>query len=88
MLGLITSEPKQWQHQGLVVRDGHGCIWGRLAYRFLAETFGESQIVLGTDYPFALGDNRPLATLEQAGFSPATVEKITASNAKRFLGLK
>src|SRR5580765_3288636 len=30
---------------------------------FLVQTFGEDQIVLGTDYPFALGDSKPLDTL-------------------------
>jgi aminocarboxymuconate-semialdehyde decarboxylase len=58
------------------------------AIRFLVETFGDSQIVLGTDYPFGLGESDPLGRLEQAGFDPAVVEKITSSNAKRFLGLK
>jgi aminocarboxymuconate-semialdehyde decarboxylase len=58
------------------------------AIRFLVETFGDSQIVLGTDYPFGLGESDPLGRLEQAGFDPAVVAKITSANAKRFLGLK
>ena len=58
------------------------------AIRFLVETFGDSQIVLGTDYPFALGDADPMGTLEQAGFAAGTAAKITATNAKRFLALK
>jgi len=58
------------------------------AIRFLVETFGEAQIVLGTDYPFALGDSNPLGTLEQAGFDSSIVSKITSANAKRFLALK
>jgi aminocarboxymuconate-semialdehyde decarboxylase len=58
------------------------------AIRFLVETFGEGQILLGTDYPFGLGESDPLGRLEQAGFDPAVVAKITSANAKRFLGLK
>jgi len=58
------------------------------AIKFLVETFGETQIVLGTDYPFALGDSDPLGTLGQAGFDSSTVSKITSTNAKRFLALK
>jgi aminocarboxymuconate-semialdehyde decarboxylase len=58
------------------------------AIKFLVQTFGESQIVLGTDYPFALGERDPLGALEQAGFDPSTIAKITSTNAKRFLGLK
>ena len=33
------------------------------AIRFLLETFGENQICLGTDYPFAMGDLAPMKTL-------------------------
>jgi aminocarboxymuconate-semialdehyde decarboxylase len=58
------------------------------AIKFLVGTFGEDQIVLGTDYPFALGDADPLGTLGQAGFDPGLVAKITSTNAKRFLALK
>jgi aminocarboxymuconate-semialdehyde decarboxylase len=57
------------------------------AVRFLVDTFGQSQIVLGTDYPFALGDWSPLNTLEAAGLDAGTLAAITAENAKRFLGL-
>lgn len=57
------------------------------AVRFLVDTFGQSQIVLGTDYPFALGDWSPLKTLEAAGLDAGTIAAITAENAKRFLGL-
>jgi aminocarboxymuconate-semialdehyde decarboxylase len=54
---------------------------------FLVQTFGEDQIVLGTDYPFALGDATPLATLGRAGLDRAVAAKITAANARRFLAL-
>jgi aminocarboxymuconate-semialdehyde decarboxylase len=57
------------------------------AVRFLVETFGTSQIVVGTDYPFALGDMNPVATLQNAALDIATLTAITSSNAKRFLGL-
>ena len=53
----------------------------------LVETFGESQIVVGTDYPFALGDKTPVATLERASLDGATMKAITSTNARRFLGL-
>lgn len=57
------------------------------AIRFLVETYGASQVVLGTDYPFAMGDNEPLETLAKAGLDAATVAAITSGNARRFLGL-
>ncbi len=55
------------------------------AVRFLVETFGETQILLGTDYPFALGDSTPMKTLES--FDGKTLAAITSVNARRFLGL-
>ncbi|MGH8691008.1 MAG: amidohydrolase family protein [Burkholderiales bacterium] len=57
------------------------------AVRFLVETFGQTQIVLGTDYPFALGDARPMNTLEKTGLDETILAAITSSNARRFLGL-
>jgi len=57
------------------------------AVRFLAESFGASQLVLGSDYPFNMGDPDPRGTLERAGFDAATLEAILSSNARRFLGL-
>jgi len=57
------------------------------AVKFLIKQFGSSQIVLGTDYPFALGDTNPLKTLEGASLDGATLAAITSSNARRFLGL-
>lgn len=58
------------------------------AIRFLLDTFGDSQLCVGTDYPFALGDSRPLQTLAGTDFNHSVMEKITVTNAKRFLGLR
>jgi aminocarboxymuconate-semialdehyde decarboxylase len=57
------------------------------AIRFLVETYGASQVLLGTDYPFNMGDPDPLVTLGKAGLDAATAEAITAGNARRFLNL-
>ena len=57
------------------------------AIRFLVETYGASQVLLGTDYPFAMGDNTPLETLAKAGLDAATVAAITSGNARRYLDL-
>jgi aminocarboxymuconate-semialdehyde decarboxylase len=57
------------------------------AVNFLLQTFGASQICVGTDYPFAMGDFEPMSTLQRASLERGTLEAITAANAKRFLGL-
>ena len=58
------------------------------AVRFLIERFGASQIVLGSDYPFAMGDLQPVSALDRAELDDATYAAISAGNARRFLGLK
>jgi aminocarboxymuconate-semialdehyde decarboxylase len=55
------------------------------AIDFVLETFGKTQICVGTDYPFAMGDFTPLQSI--AHLDAATRTAITATNAKRFLGL-
>jgi aminocarboxymuconate-semialdehyde decarboxylase len=53
------------------------------AVKFLVGSFGASQVLIGSDYPFNMGDPDPLGTLEKAGLDRA----LTAANARRFLGL-
>jgi aminocarboxymuconate-semialdehyde decarboxylase len=55
--------------------------------KFLVERFGASQVLVGSDYPFALGEKDPLSMLRQAGLDEKTVALISSANAKRFLGL-
>ena len=55
--------------------------------RHVIHTFGASQIVLGSDYPFTMGDPQPVKTLEATGLDAATFAAISSGNAKRFLGL-
>jgi aminocarboxymuconate-semialdehyde decarboxylase len=55
------------------------------AIDFVIETFGKTQICVGTDYPFAMGDFEPTKSI--AHLDEATRTAITATNAKRFLGL-
>jgi aminocarboxymuconate-semialdehyde decarboxylase len=57
------------------------------AVRFVMSTFGDSQILIGTDYPFALGDPHPMKTLELAQVHGETLIAVSSTNAKRFLGL-
>ena len=55
------------------------------AIDFVIDTFGKTQICVGTDYPFAMGDFSPLQSI--AHLDQSTRTAITAENAKRFLGL-
>ena len=55
--------------------------------RHLVQTFGASQLMIGTDYPFNFHDQRPVARLQDAGLDAAVLDQLTHANARRFLGL-
>ena len=55
--------------------------------RHLVHTFGASQLMIGTDYPFNFHEHRPLERISQAAFDQGVVDQLTHLNAKRFLGI-
>ncbi len=56
------------------------------ALRFLIERVGTERVVLGSDYPFPMGDPEPVATVRQAGLDAETVEAILSFNGAAALG--
>jgi aminocarboxymuconate-semialdehyde decarboxylase len=62
-------------------------VFDPLAVRFVIDSFGSSQICVGSDYPYAMADKDPLGTLEKAGLDAAVLAAIRSGNARRFLGL-
>ena len=58
------------------------------ALSHIIHTFGASQIVVGSDYPFNLGDPDPMGAISRAGINAATVRAIAFENAERFLERK
>ena len=58
------------------------------AVKLLIERFGASQIVLGSDYPFVMGDADPVGSVDRVRLDKATWLAITAGNARRFLALE
>ncbi|WP_020654724.1 amidohydrolase family protein [Massilia niastensis] len=53
----------------------------------LVERFGASQLMIGTDYPFAFHDARPVESIATAIADPAVRAQLTTHNAARFLAL-
>ena len=51
------------------------------ALRYLVETVGASQVVLGTDYPFDMAEDRPLALVRESGLDPADADTILTNGA-------
>jgi aminocarboxymuconate-semialdehyde decarboxylase len=56
--------------------------------RHLVASFGSTQLLVGTDYPFNFHDRTPVQRIEAAGFDDDTVAQLVHRNAERFLGLK
>jgi aminocarboxymuconate-semialdehyde decarboxylase len=56
--------------------------------RHLIDVVGASQVVLGTDYPFDMGVENPLAHLSRTGLSAQEVDAIRGANATGLLRLE
>lgn len=54
---------------------------------FALDTFGPERIVLGSDYPFKMGVDDPVAALDPLGLDAATRRRLTADNARELLAL-
>ncbi|MFM9426632.1 aminocarboxymuconate-semialdehyde decarboxylase [Variovorax sp. GrIS 2.14] len=51
----------------------------------LVATFGGTQLMVGTDYPFNFHERAPIAQIDATGLSAAVREQLTTGNARRFL---
>lgn len=55
---------------------------------FLIEKYGTDHILLGTDYPYDMGESDPLGLINKvSGLSPDDVDLIIGGNAARLLGI-
>ena len=57
------------------------------AMKFLINSMGESQIAMGSDYPFPLGEKNPGALIESMNLSKSTKQRLLAGTALEWLGL-
>jgi aminocarboxymuconate-semialdehyde decarboxylase len=54
---------------------------------FALETFGSERVVLGSDYPFRMGVDDPVAELAPLALDAATRRRLTVTNARALLAL-
>lgn len=55
---------------------------------FLIDKYGSDHVLLGTDYPYDMGESDPLGLINRVdGLSDADVAKVSGGNASRLLGL-
>ena len=57
------------------------------ALKFVVKMMGEDKVMLGTDYPFPLGENVPGKLILESDFNNEQKEKLLSGNALAWLGL-
>jgi aminocarboxymuconate-semialdehyde decarboxylase len=63
-------------------------VFDRRALRFLVDTMGERQVMLGSDYPFPLGEERVGSLVRESGLAQRAKSQLLGENAQRFLGME
>ena len=77
----IPKEPREYARRIWVDSLSHG--EGNL--KFIAEQLGADRIVIGSDYPFDMGFDDPVASLAASGLARDVQARIAYDNANRFL---
>ncbi len=63
-------------------------VFDQRALQFLVGTMGTDRVMLGSDYPFPLGEERVGSLIRQSNLPQQTKNKLLSGNAIRFLGFK
>lgn len=59
----------------------------RMALEYLIENFGAEHVLLGSDYPYDMGDPEPVASLRAARVGAERIDQIACANACKLLGI-
>jgi aminocarboxymuconate-semialdehyde decarboxylase len=59
----------------------------RMALEYLIENFGAEHVLLGSDYPYDMGDPEPVASLRAARIGAEQINRIARANACKLLGI-
>jgi len=63
------------------------CVMQPPAIRLLADVAGLDKVVLGSDYPFPIGDQDPVGSVRSCRFNDPEIEQVLRGNAARLLSL-
>ncbi|XP_021377119.1 2-amino-3-carboxymuconate-6-semialdehyde decarboxylase-like isoform X2 [Mizuhopecten yessoensis] len=64
-----------------------GLVHDSEALKLLVTIIGEDKVIMGSDYPFPLGEHHPGKLIEKMKFDDTLKDKLLAGNACEFLGL-
>jgi aminocarboxymuconate-semialdehyde decarboxylase len=62
-------------------------VFDQCTLQFLVEIMGADRVLLGSDYPFPLGEERVGSLIRESQLSPETKTKLLGANAQTWLGL-
>jgi aminocarboxymuconate-semialdehyde decarboxylase len=82
--GACQSPPSHYLHRFYV----DSAVFDQHALQFLVATMGADQVMLGSDYPFPLGEERVGALIRGSQLSQQVKNKLLGGNALRFLGIE
>jgi aminocarboxymuconate-semialdehyde decarboxylase len=74
-----TAQARQFFYDTLVFDEA--------TLKHLLHCYGDSQLMIGTDYPFNFHDDQPVKRLEAAALDSSALQRLVEGNARRFLGL-
>lgn len=89
MLGRLVRNVQAHPGQYSDPREGYARLWfdsvlfDPAALRFLCDTTGGDRVMLGSDYPFPIGDPKPLEVVRKAGFGRSMEADILGNTAQR-----
>jgi aminocarboxymuconate-semialdehyde decarboxylase len=82
--GACQLPPNQYRDRFYV----DSAVFDERALEFLVETMGAQRVMLGSDYPFPLGEHGIGSLIRASRFSGQTKERLLGGNAVDFLGLE
>ncbi|HYM77028.1 MAG TPA: tryptophan 2,3-dioxygenase family protein [Candidatus Dormibacteraeota bacterium] len=81
--GVCELPPRQYLKRFYV----DSAVFDQRALQFLVETMGAERVMLGSDYPFPLGEHRVGELIRSSHLSSPTKARLLGENAAEFLGL-
>lgn len=81
--GVCELSPKQYLNRFYV----DSAVFDERALQFLVETMGPGRVMLGSDYPFPLGEQRVGSLIRSSHLTAQAKARLLGENAREFLGL-
>ncbi|MGA9643182.1 MAG: tryptophan 2,3-dioxygenase family protein [Terriglobales bacterium] len=82
--GICAVPPNQYLKRFSV----DSAVFDEHALQFLVDTMGAEQVMLGSDYPFPLGEHSVGALIKSSQLATTTKNRLLGANAAQFLGLQ